>query len=62
MIDVSVEIDGKIKSAEISESTYHYIRDGILLRNRSMRWFLLQVVKNYGDLTEENILKFMDEK
>lgn len=57
-----VEIEGIVKSTEISQATYECLRDGSLLRNRPIKLILLYVVKEYGELTEENILKFMDEK
>ena len=59
---VSVEIDGKTESTEISFDTYELLRDGSALRNRPIEWFLSRVVKEYGGLTEKNIIKFMDEK
>ena len=62
MIKIFVEVDGKTVTAEISESTYEILRDGAILRNRPIKWFLTQIIKIYGKLTEENIIQFMDEK
>ena len=62
MIKVFVEVDGETKSTEISQETHEWLRDGAIIRNRPIQYFLFRVVKEYGDLTEENILKFMDEK
>ncbi len=47
---------------EISEDTYNFVRDKLLFHNRSMQWLWLQVLKEYGCLTEQTILKFMNEK
>ena len=62
MIKVFVDVDGTTHSTEISPETYTFLRDGANLRNRPLQFFLYRVVKEYGSLTEENILKFMDEK
>lgn len=62
MIKVSVDVDGTMHSAEISPETHVFLRDGACLRKRPIHYFLYRVVKEYGSLTEENILKFMDEK
>ncbi|OGY64733.1 MAG: hypothetical protein A3I24_02495 [Candidatus Harrisonbacteria bacterium RIFCSPLOWO2_02_FULL_41_13b] len=62
MIKIWIEIDGKIESTEITEKTYGFLQDGAIIRNRPIKWFLNQIVKNYGELTEENILKFIEEK
>ena len=59
---VFVKIDGVLHSTNISEETHRLIRDGLILKNKMMRWFLAEVVKSCGSLTEENILKYMGEK
>lgn len=61
MISVSVEVDGKVESAQISEDTHEILRDGSFLRGRPMQFYLFCTVKKYGTLTEENILKYIDE-
>jgi hypothetical protein len=62
LIEVSVEIDSRKESVLISEETYEILRDGAFLRNKRMEWFLFKTVRKYGTLTEENILKLMDEE
>jgi|GEM_PF-4181755 len=62
MIKVFVKVDGQTLFAEISKNTHDILRDGAFLRKNPMAYFLSRVVKEYGALTEENILKFTDEK
>ncbi len=62
MVRVSTNIGERTYSAEISDDTYELLRDGAALRRKPPEWFLFLVVVYYGDLTEANILKFMDEK
>lgn len=62
MFRVSTIVDGKIEFVDISNETYEILHDGSLLRNREMEWYLLRVVREYGRLTEKNILRFIDEK
>lgn len=62
MIEVFVEVDGICHSAEISPKTHTFLRDGADLRNQPIQFFLYRVVKGYGNLTEKNILKFMNKK
>ena len=47
MIKIWIEIDGKIESTEITEKTYGFLQDGAIIRNRPIKWFLNQIVKNY---------------
>lgn len=61
MVTVSVEVDGKTESTEISQDLYEILRDGADLRNRPMGLYLYHTVKNMGSLTEDNIRKFLDE-
>lgn len=62
MIKVFVEVEkDRVVFAEISKDTYEILKDGAALRNRPMQFFLLRVVQTYGSLTEENILKYVDE-
>ena len=62
MVRVFVTVDGVVKWAEISPATHESLRDGACLRNQSIGYYLRRVVKEYGSLTEENILKFINEK
>ncbi len=62
MIPVRVDIAGKSESVEISDHTYEILLHGSLLRNRPIAWFLSLIVKEYGSLTEKNILKFLKER
>ena len=62
MVIVSLDIDGVVHSAEISPETNTFLQDGARLRQRPVQFYLYQVVKEYGALTEEKILTFMDEK
>lgn len=62
MIEVQVEVDGKRELTQVSEETFELLQDGACLRGRPIEWYLFRVVKEYGSLTEKNILKFMDEK
>ena len=62
MVRVFVNVDGTEHSTEISPKTHTFLRDGAHLRRRSIQFYLYRVVKDYGSLTEENIIKFMDEK
>jgi len=59
---VFVDVDGTIHRADISDNTHECLRDGAFLRKRPMQWFLRKVVKEYGELTEEKIIAFMDEE
>ena len=61
MIRVFVNVDGKTHVTEVSSKTHTSLRAGAFLRNRPIQFFLQRVVKEYGTLTEDNILKFMDE-
>ncbi len=58
MVQIVLQID---TSVEVSEQTYEFIRDGIYLRGMPMETFLLKVLHKYGTLSEETILKFMEE-
>lgn len=62
MVRVFVKVDGTVHSAEISPETHAFLRDGAHLRKLPTQFFLYFVVKEYGALTEKNIIKFMDEK
>ena len=62
MHNVSIRIGVKTWSADITDDTYEFLRDGSFLRRRPIEFFLFRIVTEYGDLTEENILRFMDEK
>ncbi|TSC89547.1 MAG: hypothetical protein G01um10143_37 [Parcubacteria group bacterium Gr01-1014_3] len=62
MIKVFVDVDGTMHSTEVSADTHEWLRNGAYLRNRPIGLYLERVVREYGALTEENILKFMDEK
>ena len=62
MVSVSVEVDGKTESAEISQGLYEILRDGAELRGRPIQLYLSRTVKRYGNLTEENIRKLLDEQ
>lgn len=62
MVKVFVAVDGETKFAEISDETHLWLHDGSALRMKPMHDILRRVVSEYGALTEENILKFMDEK
>lgn len=62
MIEVGVEIDGKEHKCFISEESYNDFLDGLAIRIKPMEYYLYCVVELYGALTEENIVKFMDEK
>ena len=62
MTKVFITVDGAFHSAEISADTHEILRDGAYLRNRPIGYYLERVVREYGSLTEKNILKFMDEK
>ncbi len=62
MINIFVHVDGKRESASISEETFEYFSDGAYLRGRPIQAYLHYIVKEYGALNEENILKFMNEK
>lgn len=59
-VEVSIDIDNKKETVLISEETYEILRDGALLRNKSVEFFLYLTIRKYGSLTEENILKLMD--
>lgn len=62
MNKVVVRVDGVEHSAKLDQFTYEHIRDGSLLRGRPIQFYLERVVREYGELTQENINKFMDEK
>lgn len=62
MVTVFIAVDGTTHSTEISSDTHEILRDGACLRGRPIGYYLYAVVKLYGALTEENILKFMDER
>ncbi|MBI2064556.1 MAG: hypothetical protein HYT62_00700 [Candidatus Yanofskybacteria bacterium] len=60
-IKVSVQVDGKTESAEISGDLYEILRDGASLRNRPIELYLFLAIKRYGVLTEETIRVFLEE-
>ena len=62
MITVFVQVGGKTESTNISEETYRFLREGSFLRQSPIGNYLRHIVEKYGALTEENILKFMEEK
>ena len=62
MVKVFVRLNGKTESTEITEDTHEVLRDGAYLRNRPLDYYLQEVLKEYGELSEENILKYIDEK
>lgn len=62
MHKVVVRVDGGVHSAEIDQDTYKFFRDGSLLRQCPIQFYLERVVREYGELTQENINKFMEEK
>lgn len=59
---ISIQVGEKVHATAISQQTYNRVRDGLMLKNKMMSWFWAEVIKTYGDLTEENIIKYMDEK
>lgn len=62
MIWVFVNVDGKVVSTELCQATYKCLRDGSAFRKQPLQEYLLQVVQEYGCLSDENILRFMQEK
>lgn len=61
MPKLSFELEGTARSVELTEDTHEMITGGSALRGRPVEYYLARVVTLYGDLTEENILKYMDE-
>ncbi len=59
---VDVTVDDIVYVAFIEQNTYEILRDGALLRQRPLEYYLAVVVREYGALTNENILKFMKER
>lgn len=62
MVEVTVEANGQVHSAEISGETYNELLDKARMRERPLQWFLWRIVTEYGELTEGTIKRFLKEK
>lgn len=62
MVTLSVNVDKTEHSVEVSQETWNFFGNGAAIRQRPVSYYLTRVVIEYGSLTEENIIKFMDEK
>lgn len=58
-IEAYVTIEGVTQATEISEETRDIIETAADMWDTPEVWFLLETVKKYGLLTEENILRFI---
>ncbi len=61
MIQVFAHINGETKATEISAETHEILRDACYLRNKSIGHILQKVVEQYKELSEQNILKYLDD-
>lgn len=61
MRNVYVEFAGKSHTTDLTDETFELIMDGADLRDRPVEYYFNLVVTLYSELTEENILKYMDE-
>jgi len=61
MIMAFVKVGDKIHKCKISKETHEILRDVARIRNKTLSWFLAQVVLRRGKLTEENILGWLKE-
>ena len=62
MPTVTTMANNRVESAEISDETYIFLRDGAALRKQDIVWLLRHIAELYGSLTEATITRYMEEK